>query len=159
VNDWLDRHVDAINEPKRPIPSGRMPGHWGPGIALMWTALSAAVAATIGSLALGAAAARGPGVPAAGPVGRLQCVRDRRALGKSLFAAGGGRTAGERQPLRLRVTDRPAVPVRVRRGGSTAPGRRRGIPRTGGRGTAKIRRRSIRTPRRDRACIAKGSES
>ena len=24
VNDWFDRHVDAINEPHRPIPSGRM---------------------------------------------------------------------------------------------------------------------------------------
>ena len=23
VNDWFDRHVDAINEPDRPIPSGR----------------------------------------------------------------------------------------------------------------------------------------
>lgn len=22
VNDWFDRHVDAINEPQRPIPSG-----------------------------------------------------------------------------------------------------------------------------------------
>jgi chlorophyll synthase len=29
VNDWFDRHVDAINEPQRPIPSGRMPGRWG----------------------------------------------------------------------------------------------------------------------------------
>ena len=26
VNDWFDRHVDAINEPERPIPSGRLPG-------------------------------------------------------------------------------------------------------------------------------------
>ena len=24
VNDWFDRHVDAINEPNRPIPSGRI---------------------------------------------------------------------------------------------------------------------------------------
>ena len=30
VNDWYDRHVDAINEPNRPIPSGRMPGPLGP---------------------------------------------------------------------------------------------------------------------------------
>jgi chlorophyll synthase len=29
VNDWFDRHVDAINEPDRPIPSGRVPGRWG----------------------------------------------------------------------------------------------------------------------------------
>lgn len=40
ANDWFDRHVDAINEPQRPIPSGRMPGRWGLYIALIWTALS-----------------------------------------------------------------------------------------------------------------------
>jgi chlorophyll synthase len=34
ANDWCDRHVDAINEPNRPIPSGRMPGRWGLWIAL-----------------------------------------------------------------------------------------------------------------------------
>ncbi|HEU4457688.1 MAG TPA: chlorophyll synthase ChlG [Methylibium sp.] len=48
VNDWFDRHVDAINEPQRPIPSGRLPGRWGLGIAIGWTLLSAAVAATLG---------------------------------------------------------------------------------------------------------------
>ncbi|MEY2780867.1 MAG: hypothetical protein RL307_571 [Pseudomonadota bacterium] len=41
VNDWFDRHVDAINEPHRPIPSGRMPGKWGLYIAVLWTLLSA----------------------------------------------------------------------------------------------------------------------
>ena len=40
ANDWCDRHVDAINEPKRPIPSGRIAGRWGLWIALGWTALS-----------------------------------------------------------------------------------------------------------------------
>jgi chlorophyll synthase len=40
VNDWFDRHVDAINEPDRPIPSGRMPGRWGFYIAVLWTVLS-----------------------------------------------------------------------------------------------------------------------
>jgi chlorophyll synthase len=40
ANDWFDRHVDAINEPQRPIPSGRIPGRWGLYIALFWTALS-----------------------------------------------------------------------------------------------------------------------
>jgi len=40
VNDWFDRDVDAINEPHRPIPSGRMPGRWGLYIALLWTLLS-----------------------------------------------------------------------------------------------------------------------
>ncbi|MES2989966.1 MAG: chlorophyll synthase ChlG [Pseudomonadota bacterium] len=48
VNDWFDRHVDAINEPQRPIPSGRMPGRWGLGIAIFWTLLSLVVAAFLG---------------------------------------------------------------------------------------------------------------
>ncbi|MBC8056001.1 MAG: chlorophyll synthase ChlG [Rhizobiales bacterium] len=48
VNDWFDREVDAINEPQRPIPSGRMPGRWGLGIAILWTALSLVVAAFLG---------------------------------------------------------------------------------------------------------------
>jgi chlorophyll synthase len=49
ANDWYDRHVDAINEPGRPIPSGRIPGTWGFRIAVGWTALSLAVAATLGA--------------------------------------------------------------------------------------------------------------
>ncbi len=48
VNDWYDRHVDAINEPDRPIPSGRIPGRWGLWIAIAWTGLSLLVAATLG---------------------------------------------------------------------------------------------------------------
>jgi len=48
ANDWFDRHVDAINEPGRPIPSGRIPGRWGLYIALGWTALSLVVAALLG---------------------------------------------------------------------------------------------------------------
>ncbi len=48
VNDWYDRHVDAINEPHRPIPSGRVPGQWGLAIAVLWTMLSMAVAALLG---------------------------------------------------------------------------------------------------------------
>lgn len=48
VNDWFDRHVDAINEPNRPIPSGRIPGRWGWYLALVWTGLSLAVGATLG---------------------------------------------------------------------------------------------------------------
>lgn len=48
ANDWFDRHVDAINEPHRPIPSGRVPGRWGLYIALLWTALSLAVAIPLG---------------------------------------------------------------------------------------------------------------
>ena len=48
VNDWFDREVDAINEPGRPIPSGRIPGRWGIRIALGWTVLSLAVATLLG---------------------------------------------------------------------------------------------------------------
>ena len=48
ANDWFDRHVDAINEPTRPIPSGRVPGRWGLYIALAWTVLSLLVAHTLG---------------------------------------------------------------------------------------------------------------
>lgn len=48
VNDWFDRHVDAINEPDRPIPSGRIPGRWGLGIAVAGSLVSLAVAALIG---------------------------------------------------------------------------------------------------------------
>ncbi len=54
ANDWYDRHVDAINEPKRPIPSGRIPGQWGLYIALVWTVLSLLLAATMGAWVFGA---------------------------------------------------------------------------------------------------------
>jgi chlorophyll synthase len=56
VNDWFDRHVDAINEPGRPIPSGRIPGRWGLYIALIGGAVSLGVAAAMGALVLGATA-------------------------------------------------------------------------------------------------------
>jgi chlorophyll synthase len=51
-NDWYDRDVDAINEPQRPIPSGRIPGRWGLYIAVIWTILSLLVAATLGTWVL-----------------------------------------------------------------------------------------------------------
>ncbi len=54
ANDWFDRHVDAINEPNRPIPSGRIPGRWGLWIAIIWTALSLAVAVALGRWVLAA---------------------------------------------------------------------------------------------------------
>jgi chlorophyll synthase len=55
VNDWFDRHVDAINEPQRPIPSGRMPGRWGLYIAVLWTLLSLLVALALGPVGFAAA--------------------------------------------------------------------------------------------------------
>ncbi|MBM3479993.1 MAG: chlorophyll synthase ChlG [Alphaproteobacteria bacterium] len=54
VNDWFDRHVDAINEPHRPIPSGRLPGRSGLHVAIAWTALSLAVGALLGPWGFGA---------------------------------------------------------------------------------------------------------
>ena len=54
ANDWCDRHVDAINEPHRPIPSGRMPGRWGLWIAIIWTLVSLAVGALLGPWGFGA---------------------------------------------------------------------------------------------------------
>jgi chlorophyll/bacteriochlorophyll a synthase len=57
VNDWFDRHVDAINEPQRPIPSGRVPGNWGLYIAVAWTVVSLAFATLLGPWGFGAAAA------------------------------------------------------------------------------------------------------
>lgn len=55
VNDWFDREVDAINEPQRPIPSGRMPGRWGLYIAVLWTLLSLLVATLLGTWGFAAA--------------------------------------------------------------------------------------------------------
>lgn len=49
ANDWCDRHVDAVNEPDRPIPSGRIPGRWGLYIALAMTALSLWVGSLLGT--------------------------------------------------------------------------------------------------------------
>ncbi|MEM6308121.1 MAG: (bacterio)chlorophyll synthase, partial [Pseudomonadota bacterium] len=54
ANDWCDRHVDAINEPHRPIPSGRIPGYWGLYIALAMTALSLLVGWQLGPWGFGA---------------------------------------------------------------------------------------------------------
>jgi len=54
ANDWCDRHVDAVNEPDRPIPSGRIPGRWGLYIALAMTVLSLAVGWLLGPWGFGA---------------------------------------------------------------------------------------------------------
>ena len=55
VNDWFDRHVDAFNEPNRPIPSGRIPGRWGLFIGIIWSGLSLVVAALLGEAVFWAA--------------------------------------------------------------------------------------------------------
>ena len=48
INDWYDRHVDAINEPSRPIPSGRLPGRWGLIVAIAGTVVAALAALPLG---------------------------------------------------------------------------------------------------------------
>jgi chlorophyll/bacteriochlorophyll a synthase len=48
INDWFDRDVDAINEPNRVIPSGRMPGRWGLGVAVAGTVISLLWASVLG---------------------------------------------------------------------------------------------------------------
>lgn len=52
ANDWCDRHVDAINEPHRPIPSGRIPGRWGLYIALIMSVFALFVGYQLGPGAL-----------------------------------------------------------------------------------------------------------
>ncbi|MCC5999863.1 MAG: chlorophyll synthase ChlG [Pararhodobacter sp.] len=54
ANDWCDRHVDAINEPHRPIPSGRIPGRWGLYVALAMSVLALAVGWQLGPWGFGA---------------------------------------------------------------------------------------------------------
>ncbi len=48
INDWFDRDVDRINQPGRPIPSGRIPGLWGLRIAAAWMVLALGVAYALG---------------------------------------------------------------------------------------------------------------
>ena len=48
ANDWCDRFVDAVNEPQRPIPSGRIPGRWGLWIALAMSVLALALGWLLG---------------------------------------------------------------------------------------------------------------
>ncbi len=55
VNDWFDRHVDAINEPGRPIPSGRIPGRLGLWLAIGWSLAGLMWAAFLGPWVLAAA--------------------------------------------------------------------------------------------------------
>lgn len=54
ANDWCDRHVDAINEPDRPIPSGRVPGRWGLWIALIMSVFALWIGSFLGAWGFGA---------------------------------------------------------------------------------------------------------
>ena len=57
ANDWCDRHVDAINEPNRPIPSGRVPGRWGLYVALAMSGLGLLIGWQLGPWGFGATVA------------------------------------------------------------------------------------------------------
>ena len=48
ANEWFDREVDAINEPHRPIPSGRVTGRWPVNLAIVWSMVSMIVAIWLG---------------------------------------------------------------------------------------------------------------
>ena len=48
VNDWYDRDVDALNEPHRPIPSGRVPGKIALWFAIIWTLVAQSWALLLG---------------------------------------------------------------------------------------------------------------
>ena len=100
VNDWYDRHVDAINEPNRPIPSGRIPGRWGFYIACLWTVLSLAVARGARPLGLRRRRAR---------------ARSRLGLQRAAAAAEAERLVG--QFRRRALLRRPALVHRRRRHG------------------------------------------
>ena len=49
VNDWYDRDVDALNEPHRPIPSGRVPGNTALWFAMAWTLVAQTWAMMLGT--------------------------------------------------------------------------------------------------------------
>ena len=73
ANDWFDREVDAVNEPRRPIPSGRVPGAWGLWIAIAWSAMAVAFGALLGPWgAAGTAAALASGWAYSAPPLRLK---------------------------------------------------------------------------------------
>ena len=54
VNDWADRHVDAINEPDRPIPSGLVPPFWALAFAIVLSGVALWVGSFLGPWGLGA---------------------------------------------------------------------------------------------------------
>ncbi|MBJ3761432.1 chlorophyll synthase ChlG [Maribius pontilimi] len=54
ANDWCDRHVDAINQPERPIPSGRVPAGLALGVAVGMSVLALAAGWLLGPWGFGA---------------------------------------------------------------------------------------------------------
>lgn len=56
ANDWCDREVDAINEPDRPIPSGRVPAIWALALAVLMSIVALLVGRLLGPWGFGATA-------------------------------------------------------------------------------------------------------
>lgn len=54
INDWADRHVDAINEPNRPIPSGLVPPIWAFAFAVILSGLALWLGSILGRWGFGA---------------------------------------------------------------------------------------------------------
>ncbi len=57
ANDWCDRHVDAINQPERPIPSGRVPARAALVLAIAMSVLALALGWMLGPWGFGATCA------------------------------------------------------------------------------------------------------
>ncbi|RJS92077.1 chlorophyll synthase ChlG [Salinisphaera sp. Q1T1-3] len=55
INDWQDRHVDAINQPERPIPSGRLSPRLACLLAIALSLASLLLAAALGPWVFGTA--------------------------------------------------------------------------------------------------------
>lgn len=54
ANDWCDRHVDAINQPERVIPSGRVTPGWALAVAIGMSVLSLGIGWLLGPWGFGA---------------------------------------------------------------------------------------------------------
>ncbi|MFD4370123.1 SCO3242 family prenyltransferase [Streptomyces sp. NPDC058486] len=124
LNDWSDRHVDAVERPRRPLPSGRVAPAAALGAAGLLTATGLALASRAGRPALAVASALAATVwaydlrlkhTAAGPAA-MAAARGLDVLLGALATASAGRA---------RET-RPAAPGPARTG-ATAGGGRAGI--------------------------------
>ncbi|MEU4624916.1 SCO3242 family prenyltransferase [Actinoplanes sp. NPDC023801] len=82
ANDWSDRHIDALERPGRPIPSGRVR----PGAALGVAAGLTAVGLTIAALA-GGRRATAVAVPLAGAVWAYDLFAKKTVAGPAVMAA------------------------------------------------------------------------
>jgi 4-hydroxybenzoate polyprenyltransferase len=81
ANDWADRNVDAVERPRRPIPSGRVPAPVALGLAAALTAVGIGVAG-----AAGGRRAMGVALPLAGAVWAYDLVAKSGPAGPAVMA-------------------------------------------------------------------------